>query len=240
MNDRAEAAKTNIQLKENFIRDSEQTILKIASKVSGKYITRSDDEWSVALLAFDKAIDTYSKDKGDFQSYAGVLVKRALIDHFRSGKRFQNEIPVSHEVLAGEGDPEENSEVHRAVSRDSSDEQDVLDREWNLKDEILEVNKILNGYGFSFRDLIKCSPKAKKTKTECARAITCILDNEEILSTVIEYRRLPIREITEETGVKNKLLDRYRRYIIMAVVILNGEYPLLADYLQYVRKEGDG
>ncbi|MCR5475543.1 MAG: hypothetical protein K6F28_10135 [Lachnospiraceae bacterium] len=240
MNDRAEAARTNRQLKENFIRDNEQTILKIASKVSGKYITRSDDEWSVALLAFDKAIDTYSKDKGDFLAYAGILIKRALIDHFRSENRFRSEVPVSLETLAGEGDPEENTEVYKAVSRDSYDKQDVFDRGRNLKDEILEVNEILKGYGFSFRDLKKCSPKAKKTKTECAGAITCILDNNEILSTVIEYRRLPIREITEETGIKQKLLDRYRRYIIMAVVILNGEYPLLADYLQYVRKEGDG
>ena len=103
-----------------------------------------------------------------------------------------------------------------------------------------EAAKILKKYGFSFKDLKDCSPKAGKTKKECAKAITFLLDHEEPLNTVIEYMRLPIKEIMEATGVKNKLLDRYRRYIIMAVVILNGEYPLLADYLQYVRKEGDG
>ena len=27
---------------------------------------------------------------------------------------------------------------------------------------------------------------------------------------------------------------------IMAIVILNGEYPLLADYLQYIRKDAKG
>ena len=48
------------------------------------------------------------------------------------------------------------------------------------------------------------------------------------------------KEITDKTGVNKKILDRYRRYIIMAVIILNGEYPLLADYLKYVRKEGSG
>ena len=240
MNDRAEAAKSDKQLRENFIRDNEQTILRIASKVSGKYISRSDDEWSVALLAFNRAIDTYSKEKGEFGSYAGVVIKRAVIDYFRSEKKYDHEIPVSHEMLTGEGDYEENSEVLKAVSQESTDEQEKLDHGRSLKDEILEVNGILKGYGFSFRDLKECSPKAGKTKTECAKAITYILDNEDALSTVTEYRRLPIKEITEATGIKNKLLDRYRRYIIMAVVILNGEYPLLTDYLQYVRKEGDG
>ena len=61
-----------------------------------------------------------------------------------------------------------------------------------------------------------------------------------MLDAVIADGRIPIKEITVATGVNKKLLDRYRRYIIMAVVILNGEYPLLADYLQYVRKEGSG
>ena len=86
MNDMAVAAATNRQLRENFIRDNEQTILRIASKVSGKYITRSDDEWSVALLAFNKAIDTYSPDRGDFGGYAAVLIKRALVLALRHEK----------------------------------------------------------------------------------------------------------------------------------------------------------
>ena len=65
MNERAMSAKTNVEKREIFIRDNEQTILKFASAACGKYITRSDDEWSVALLAFNKAIDTYLWKEGD-------------------------------------------------------------------------------------------------------------------------------------------------------------------------------
>ncbi|MBR4169774.1 MAG: hypothetical protein IKR47_08610 [Lachnospiraceae bacterium] len=240
MNQKATAARHDQKLRESFIRDNEQTILKIASKVSGKYITRSDDEWSVALIAFNKAIDTYSEEKGEYLSYAGVLIKRALIDHYRAEKKYAPELPASYEMFTGEGEIAQNTEIVRAVARDGTAEQDRTERERDLKDEILEVGLILKKYGFSFKDLKDCSPKAGKTKKECAKAITFLLDHEEPLNTVIEYMRLPIKEIMEATGVKNKLLDRYRRYIIMAVVILNGEYPLLADYLQYVRKEGDG
>ena len=50
--------------------------------------------------------------------------------------------------------------------------------------------------------------------------------------------RLPAVRLKSAARVSGKMLDRYRRYIVMAVIILNGEYPLLADYLQYVRKEG--
>ena len=240
MKDLIEAAKRDEQEREKFIRDNEQTILKIASGVTGRYITKSDDEWSVALFSFNKAIDTFEDSRGDFTSYASVVIRRALTDHYRSEKKYSPEIPVSHEMLTGEGEYEENSEVLKAVSRDSAQEQDRLDKNRSLKDEILEVNERLKKYGFSFRDLKDCSPKAGKTKKECARAITYILDNEETLKTVIADGRIPIKEIEKKAKINKKLLDRYRRYIIMAVVILNGEYPLLADYLNYVRKEGTG
>jgi RNA polymerase sigma factor len=240
MNDLVKAAVSDEQARENFIRDNEQTILRIASGVSGRYITRSDDEWSVALLAFNKAIDTYEETRGSFQAYAGVVIKRALTDNYRSEKKYSQEVPVSHEMLTGEGEYEENSEVLRAVSRDSTQEQERLEESRSLKDEIIEVNERLRKYGFSFSDLKDCSPKAGKTKRECARAITYVIDNEEALKTVIIDGRIPIKEIEKKARINKKLLDRYRRYIIMAVVILSGEYPLLADYLQYVRKEGAG
>ena len=240
MNKRAIEAKADAQKREIFIRDNEQTILKIASKACGKYITRSDDEWSVALCSFNRSIDTYSVERGEFLSYAGVVIKRALIDHYRSEKKYDPEVPVSHEMLTGEGEYEYNSEVLKAVSRDSTQASRQADRSNSLKDEIFEVNARLAKYGFSFRDLKNSSPKAGKTKTECAKAITYILDNKDVLDAVIADGRIPIKGITVATGVNKKLLDRYRRYIIMAVVILNGEYPLLADYLQYVRKEGSG
>ena len=240
MNEKAVAAKSDPRLRENFIRDSEQTILRIASKACSKYITKSDDEWSVALIAFNKSIDTYVNGAGDFLPYSATVIKRALIDHYRLQQKHINEIPVSDDMLTGEGDYDSNKELLAALYRDSSEVSEGAVRTTSLKAEILDVNKRLAGYGFTFRDLRDSSPRAGKTKTACARIISFILDNKDILEDVIEYKRLPIREITEKTGISKKISDRYRRYIIMAVIILNGEYPLLADYLQYVRKEGDG
>lgn len=240
MNNRALDAKSDESKREEFIRDNEQTILKIASKATGRFITRSDDEWSVALSAFNKAIDNYEPDKGDFAGFAVVVIDRALIDHHRSEKKYEAEISYSPEMLTGEGDYEEHSEVLKAVTRESTQTLEMDNTQRSLKDEILEVNDKLKKYGFTFHDLKGCSPKAGKTKRECARAITYIMDNRKVREAVIETGRIPAKEITDETKVSAKLLDRYRRYIIMAVIILNGEYPLLADYLEYVRKDAGG
>ncbi|MCR5421639.1 MAG: sigma-70 family RNA polymerase sigma factor [Lachnospiraceae bacterium] len=243
MNEKAIKAKNEIEQRELFIRENEQTILRIASKVTGKFITRSDDEWSVALISFNKAIDTYSADKGDFISFARVVIERALIDHYRSEKKYEAEISTSPEMLTGEGEYEENTEVLRAITEESSLEEKKENRQQNLKEEILEINERLKKYGFTFYDIAECSPKAGKTKTECAGVIRHILENENILNIVTNDGKLPIKEIVKEIKISKKLLDRYRRYIIMAVIVLNGEYPLLADYLEYIKfsgKEGAG
>ena len=243
MNEQVKEAKADPKKREIFIRQNEQTILKITSKACGKYITGSDDEWSVALLAFNRAIDTYSEERGEFMPYAAVVIKRALIDLHRNEMRHSAEIPVSNEMLSGEGDHEEGSEVFTAVSRNSLQAQNTQENAATIRDEILEVDERLKKYGFSFKDLRDNSPKAGKTKTACAKAVTYIMDDAEMLKDLLTTGRLPGVRIKKEAGISLKVLDRYRRYIIMAVVILNGDYPHLADYLQYIRhsgKEGSG
>ena len=45
-----------------------------------------------------------------------------------------------------------------------------------------------------------------------------------------------IKKIIENTLLPRKILERHRNYIIAAVEILSGEYPLLAEYLSFIRK----
>ena len=52
-----------------------------------------------------------------------------------------------------------------------------------------------------------------------------------------ETKALPVKEILAVSDVKKKILERHRKYIIVAAEILNGEYPLLAEYMNYIRKQ---
>jgi RNA polymerase sigma factor len=104
------------------------------------------------------------------------------------------------------------------------------------RDEIEAVQEILHGYGFSFFDLTDCSPKAAKTKEQCAKAVGALLNTPELFRKMQQSRNLPVREICEMTGIPRKIPERHRRYIIAAAEILNGEYPLLAEYMNYIRR----
>ena len=47
------------QAREELIRGHEALILRTASVACRRFVTRSDDEWSIALWAFSRAVDDY-------------------------------------------------------------------------------------------------------------------------------------------------------------------------------------
>ena len=232
MNNQAVAAKSSEVKREIFIKDMERTILKIASRMTGRFITKSDDEWSIALFAFNKAIDTYSEDKGDYMAYSKVLINNALIDYKRSESRHNAEVLYDPEVLEGE----DSGPIYEILTRESTVQEEKQLVNTDLKDEIEEINARLRTYGFSFFDIAGASPKSSKTRTECGRAILHIADNKELLVDVLESGKLPLKQMCGELGISRFMMDRHRKYILAGVIILSGEYPLISDYLKYIRK----
>ena len=236
INDLAAAAAGSDTAREEFIHQQEQLILKTASRASYRYITKSDDEWSVALEAFSDAIDKYKPSQGDFIPFSRMLMKRALIDYHRSTASHLTEISISPFVLEGTDDAEEQDDLNKSVYL-AVVEQSHESADRSLQDEIMAANELLQQYGFRFFDLTDCSPQQEKTKKECAKAIRFVLSGRDVLQELRRTRKLPIRKITHGCDVSRKVLDRYRKYIIMAVLILQGDYPQLSEYLKFVWKE---
>lgn len=235
INQLALSAARNEHRREELIRSQEQTILRTASAACRRFVSRSDDEWSVALCAFSKAVDVYDEAKGDFLPFAQMLIKRELIDYFRAQKSVLREISVAPHVLEGGGEPEEDpSGAYLAVVKSSREASDH-----SLREEILAANELLSTYGFRFFDLTECSPQQDKTRKECAVAIRFMLTDSALFAALEKTRKLPIKALAAASGISRKTLDRYRKYIIMAVLILDGDYPQLAEYLKFV-KEAQG
>ena len=234
LNSLALIAKRDEAAREKLIKDNRQTILRSASSAAKRYVTENDDEWSIAMYAFSKAIDTYSPEKGDFLPFAGMVIHRSLIDYFRSEARHAPEIAVAPEVMEGNGDNGEEDTVYLAVAEQSAQADEHL-----LRDEIMEANELFSSFGFSFYDLTACSPKQEKTRRECILAVRYMLKPKERTEDFKRTGKLPIREIKKATGVSAKTLDRYRKYLVAVIILLTGDFPHLADYLKPFREEGN-
>jgi len=220
--------------REQLVQEQEQLILRTAAAVSRRYIGKSDDEWAVALCAFSRAVDVYDETKGDFLPFAQMLIRRELVDAYRKQSQHGAELTVAPHILDGTGEAEEDTEhVYLAVVRDSVEASDR-----SLHDEIVAANAMLSEYGFRFFDLTECSPRQEKTRQECAAAVRGLLRDPPLLVSLLrQNRKLPMTELYRLSGVSRKTLDRYRKYIIMAALILSDDYPQIAEYLKFV-KEG--
>ena len=89
-----------------FIEAHEAFVLRCASRHAGFAVTRSDDEYSVALLAFYEAIKGYDPASGPFGAYASLVIGRRLADHYRSQHRFDAETPLAPQTFDGTVDRE--------------------------------------------------------------------------------------------------------------------------------------
>jgi RNA polymerase sigma factor len=225
-------ASQNQTIMEQLIKQEESYIMKCASTVTNRYITKSDDEWSIALSAFVEAIQSYDLGKGSFLSFVKVVIQRRIIDYLRKRGRHNSEISVDPIVFNMDTNEEEDVAIRMAVSK-----QITRDSETPISHEISSINEVFANYDFSFMDLTECSPQAKKTKTACARAIVYIMGNPLIVSELRKTKQLPLKNIEKSSQVPRKILERHRKYIIAAIEILSGEYPNLAEYLRYIREE---
>ena len=97
---------------------------------------------------------------------------------------------------------------------------------------------MLDRYGISFSDLAECSPKAGRTRKQCGRAINLLTENEELLKSMRSGGRLPAKKLSELGKIPPKILERHRKYIIVAVEITLGDYPHLDEYIKRIRTEG--
>ncbi|QHQ62561.1 RNA polymerase subunit sigma [Anaerocolumna sedimenticola] len=216
-----------------FIQQNEYYILKSVAAITHRFINKSDDEWSIALHAFTEAVQSYQFEKGSFYSYSELVIRRRLIDYYRSQEKYRQELFVDPVVFETEPEEEtDNLSVHLAVAK-----QVTVEKDDSLKLEIDAANDALSHYGFTFFDLTDCSPHSKKTKSACAKAVSYILNNPLLKQELFHTKQLQLKIIEKNAKVPRKLLERHRKYIIAAVEILSGEYPHLAEYLRYIREE---
>lgn len=204
----------NPQRMDAFISNQESFILRSASRAAGRFITKADDEWAIALEGFLKAIQKYDEDRGGFFSFAELVIHNSIVDQFRV---------------------EQKNRIEGLT--DSIDEVvDLTDTGQAIRLEIEALAETLASYGILFKELAACSPKAEKTKRACAQAIRGLLQQNEWRREMQFSKRLPIGKIQQQTTIPRKILERHRKYIIAVTEILDGDYLFLAEYVKQVKE----
>ena len=213
-------------LLENLISEEKAYILACAGRTLVRHVYSGSEEELIAIEAFVEAVKAYSFDKGSFLSFANLVIKRRLIDDLRSKKVKSVELPIDPSDL---NIARERSEA-KGLSNNSADPGSLV------SEEIESLGIVLKSYGFSFFDLVDCSPKAQKTKEACGKAIKYLAGSDILYTEMRSTKLLPIKIIEKNTGVPRKILERHRKYIIAISEILNGNYACLESYVKFIKE----
>ncbi len=225
------SAKEDPKKADELIRAYIPFIRSEASKFMSGFCTESDDEFSIAMIAFHEAIMGFSRERGAFLSYAALTIKSRLTDYARRERKHSSNISIYSE-----------KEDERPLIDELRDEGDRFDESSNLeatKQEIEELSKVMERFGVSFSDVADNCPKQERTQAACARAVLCACENTALLDELLKSGRLPMAELVKASSVERKTLERHRKYILAMLLIHTNGYEIIRGHIRHgLRKRG--
>lgn len=191
----------DVEARNRFIEQNKPYVHRYSCLVCKRYLNwENDDELSIALLAFDNAIDTFKE--GNFESYSKLVIKNRLIDFFRKNSR--NEIPIEDNII----------ENYTQYTLD-------IDEKLDRAAQILIFKDLLSGFKIAMEDLTKKSPKHQDTREKLMSLAADIAKNVEIVNVILKQKILPIKEIMSLFDVSRKTLEEWRKYLIALIIIFS-------------------
>lgn len=221
------------EAREHLITAYRPFIMRAAASVSGRFVRAGqDDEASVAMMAFDEAISSYRQQGGrSFFSFAEMVIRRRLIDHFRREASRRQEVPLSSLVPEGEDGEAADDPLVQVEAREAHRqfEEELLARE--RREEIWRLAQQLSALGIRFQDLVDRTPRHRDAKERALGVAKLLASQPELCEQIRRKGNLPLKELEAVAGVSRKTLERQRKYIIALALILSGNYPHLREYL---------
>jgi RNA polymerase sigma factor len=215
------------EAREELIRVCQPFVLKITEKCCGRSLGWGrDDELSVSLMALNEAVDRFDLERSDsFLAFAGMVIKSRLKDYYRREKRQL----TAELILQDDEDGMQSAELSRAweIYR-----QERAARERG--EEIAEYRKLLADFDVSFDELVKIAPKKSTNRRQLINAAHELIRYPGLVDYLIRNKRLPLKELSQTSGIGRKTLERGRKYIIAVALVLNNRdsFLYLSSYLK--------
>lgn len=227
-------------IREELIVQYRPFIAKTASRTCRRYIDPdTDDEFSVALSAFDEAINRFSPEAGSrFIGFAETVITRRLIDYIRHERRHAASVPYSSLSEAGDDGDGALFRIESAAAMEVYEEKELAERR---RAEIIKLSEQLANFGIGFRDLADGSPRHRDSRLTLLQIGKHLGATPELYRCLMEKRQLPVKELCQAAAVSRKTVERHRKYLIAVAMIASGTYPCLQQYIAWKPdgKEGD-
>ena len=199
--------KNQTDLRNQFIHDYTPFVIKHVSELKHAYVcVRNDDEFSIALIAFNEAIDRYEISKGHFLSFARIVIESRLKNYWEKEKHHQHDDISNVEVAA------------------PSDE--------DLHLELIAYENELSYFGLSFEDLSNHMPKHTDTKEAALNIAQEIALNAFIMTQVYIKKSLPVTLVSKSLKIGLKMVKNNKVFILGTSIIFYKKFDKIENWLK--------
>lgn len=202
---------------------------------TAKYLKRmpmegQDDELSIAMLAFYESVMSYRPGRGSFLRLAATAIRNRLIDHHRLESRHRG--LISYHAQDETGDTPLLERI-----ADDSDHAETLTLREAAREEITEFSEQLASFQLSLVDIADNCPRQERTMRACMTVLRYAKQQPQLLQQLLRSKKLPIRELADNTGVDRKILERHRKYLVAVLLAYTNGFEIIRDHLYQLQKK---
>lgn len=190
------------------------------------------DEFSVALDAFNEAIDRYDPAKNkSFLSWCDLVINHRVIDYIRSNRKHAQAYPFTYYEAAGN-----EGLIERSVQQNPS----ILTENMEIKEEIFAFKERLAAFGIKLADLVECAPRHIDSRVMCAMLARRLSSSEDMREKLERTGQLPVASLLECVQVGRKAIENNRKYIIAIYIILTSGMDIIKSYIGFMQEGVSG
>ena len=194
-----------------------------AAKTLRRGVSDSDDELSIAMMAFHEAVLAYERLRGAFLPFAAKAIRSRIIDFHRREQRHRGQLSL-HEKN------EDDRELADTLAVGTDPISERTDRT-AARQEIAHFALGLSEFGLSLTDIADNCPKQSRTLSACHRALDYARGNPELLEQTVRTKKLPITSLAAGAGVERKTLERHRKYMMALLLAYTNGFEIIRGHL---------
>ncbi len=181
-------------------------IIKTISKFTNRYVSiENDEEFSIGLVGFYEAIQKYNNDKGPFLPFAQLVITSRLKNYYN--KENKHNLHISMDSMEEEG-----ISIKEKLSNPIEDKSELID-------EMDELKREINMFGFSLEDLVDEAPKHADTRANALDLSEKVSKDKPLVDFMYTKIRLPIKQISLKYRVTEKVIKGSKKFIITGIII---------------------
>ena len=189
-----------------FIEEYIPFIIKTISKFTNRYVSiENDEEFSIGLVGFYEAIQKYNNDKGPFLPFAQLVITSRLKNYYN--KENKHNLHISMDSMEEEG-----ISIKEKLSNPIEDKSELID-------EMDELKREINMFGFSLEDLVDEAPKHADTRANALDLSEKVSKDKPLVDFMYTKMRLPIKQISLKYRVTQKVIKGSKKFIITGIII---------------------